>query len=67
LRVITAKYHREFARLFLLWAAEARNPVVSKQLTQRAQECLIAADALDVESLGRPPTQQPPHARQQQQ
>jgi hypothetical protein len=53
--------------LFLRWAAEANNPVVAEQLRQRAQQCSIAADALDARSSGPPPTEQTTPVMQQQQ
>lgn len=65
--IATAGFYREQARLFLLRAAEGDNPVVAEQLRQRAQECLIAADALDAESSRPPPTEQAQHTMQQQQ
>jgi hypothetical protein len=67
LRIAKGHFYREKAKLLLLWAAEANNPVVTEQLRQRAEECLIEAAALDAQSSWPLPTEQAPQAMQRQQ
>jgi hypothetical protein len=52
----TAKFYREQARLLLLWAGIAKEPLLIDELRQRAQEYKRVADGLDAQPLERPPT-----------
>jgi hypothetical protein len=69
----TASFYVDQAKLLLLWAGTITNPVIRKQLRQRAHEYLLMADALEVgaspaiSKLPREPTVQQQQQQQQQQ
>jgi hypothetical protein len=69
----TASFYVDQAKLLLLWAGTTTNPVIRKQLRQRAQEYLLMADALEVgaspaiSELPREPTVMQQQQQQQQQ
>jgi hypothetical protein len=69
----TASFYVDQAKLLLLWAGTTTNPVIRKQLRQRAQEYLLMADALEVgaspaiSELPREPTVQQQQQQQQTQ
>ena len=64
----TASFYVDQAKLLLLWAGTTTNPVIRKQLRQRAHEYLLMADALEVgASLPRQPTVQQQQQQPQQQ
>jgi hypothetical protein len=44
----TASFYFDQAKLLLLWAGTTTNPVIRKQLRQRAHEYLLMADTLEV-------------------
>jgi hypothetical protein len=60
----TASFYVEQAKLLLLWAGTATDPIIKEQLRLRAQEYLLMADALDA---GASQGSSPPGAVVQQQ
>ena len=45
--VVTARYYREQARVFAVWALAATNPEVAKRLRTRADEYIAMAEQLE--------------------
>jgi hypothetical protein len=60
----TASFYVEQAKLLLLWAGTATDPIIKEQVRLRAQEYLLMADALDA---GASQGSSPPGAVVQQQ